>query len=317
MLHRNFKFIEEDTFEVGYNPQKEWAWLITIAFFLGEVGGGLFLVSLFLPGKLQFMSALLGWLIVTVGKNTFHFIYLGKPWRFWRMMFRPQTSWISRGFFATGALMAFGFLHLVSLHLNNYMINSPLSMAIMWLAGFSAFVVMIYDGIVMTYSPSLPLWNNSLLPVLRVSYALMGGVTLSLLVAMADPSLEDILKGAGMLSVLETLERGLIIANMLMIVVYVMTMTYSVATAKESAYLMIKEKYPVVFWFGVVFIGLIVIFALPVIATTPSLQLLVAVAICELIGDFCILFLLIRLGVYSPLMPHPNIDPTLFAQTSA
>jgi formate-dependent nitrite reductase membrane component NrfD len=80
---------------------------------------------------------------------------------------------------------------------------------------------------------------------------------------------------------------------------------------------MIKEKYPVVFWFGVVFIGLIVIFALPVIATTPSLELLVAVAICELIGDFCILFLLIRLGVYSPLMPHPNIDPSLFAQTRA
>lgn len=312
MLHRNFKFIEEDTFEVGYNPQKEWAWLITTAFFLGEVGAGMFLVSLFLPGKLQFLCALLGWLVVTVGKNTFHFIYLGKPWRFWRMIFRPQTSWISRGFFATGALMAFGFLHLVCLHFG---INTPLSMAIMWLAGFSAFVVMIYDGIVMTYSPSLPLWNNSLLPVLRVSYALMGGVTLALLVSFF-PAAAGILT-AEQLHILESLERGLIIANLLMIVVYVMTMTYSVATAKESAYLMIKEKYPMVFWFGVVFVGLVVIFALPVIATTPSLELLLAVAICELIGDYCILFLLIRLGVYSPLMPHPNIDPTLFAQTRA
>lgn len=312
MLHRNFKFIEEDTFEVGYNAQKEWAWLITTAFFLGEVGAGFFLVSLFLPGKLAFLSALLGWLIVTVGKNTFHFIYLGKPWRFWRMIFRPQTSWISRGFFATGALMAFGFLHLVCLHFG---IINPWSMAIMWLAGFSAFVVMIYDGIVMTYSPSLPLWNNSLLPVLRVSYALMGGVTLSLLVSFL-PAAANILS-AEQLHILESLERALIIANLMMIVVYIMTMTYSVATAKESAYLMIKEKYPTVFWFGVVFVGLIVIFALPVIATTPSLELLLAVAVCELIGDYCILFLLIRLGVYSPLMPHPNIDPTLFAQTRA
>jgi len=87
MLHRNFRYIEDQdslfakgaSWEVGYNPQTEWAWLITTAFFLGEVGAGLFLVSLFLPGKIGLVSAIAGWLIVTVGKNTFHFIYLGKP----------------------------------------------------------------------------------------------------------------------------------------------------------------------------------------------------------------------------------------------
>ena len=72
-----------------------------------------------------------------------------------------------------------------------------------------------------------------------------------------------------------------------------------------------------VFWFGVVLVGLVVIFLLPVVVTTHSLALLVFVAICELIGDFCILFLLIRAGVYSPLMPHPNIDPTLFSRMRA
>jgi len=309
MLHRDFKFIEDDTFEVGYNPQKEWAWLITTAFFLGEVGAGLFLVSLFLPGKIGFMSALVGWLIVTVGKNTFHFIYLGKPWRFWRMIFRPQTSWISRGFMATGAMMAFGFIHIV---FHYYGVNTPLSLAVTWIAGFSAFVVMIYDGIVMTYSPSLPLWNSSLLPVLRVSYALMGGVTLTLLITAA-PDLTGILT-AGQLHILENLERWLIIANLVMIVIYITTLTYSVATAKESAYLIVREKYPAVFWLGVVFIGLVVIFLVPVIATTHSLSLLLFVAACELIGDYCILFLLLRSGVYSPLMPHPNIDVTLFSK---
>ncbi len=181
MLHRNFKFLEEDTFEVGYNPQKEWAWLITTAFFLGEVGAGLFLVSLFLPGKVALWSAIVGWLIVTAGKNTAHFIYLGKPWRFWRMVFRPQTSWISRGFYATGSLMAFGFLHIVaSMAGKHHHIKHAHHVA----CGISAHsVVMIYDGIVMTYSPSLPLWNNSLLPILRLSYAVMGGVTLALLIA--------------------------------------------------------------------------------------------------------------------------------------
>ena len=317
MLHRNFKFIEEDTFEVGYNPQKEWAWLITSAFFFGEVGAGLFLVSLFLPGKIGLWSAILGWLIVAVGKNFTHFIYLGKPWRFWRMVFRPQTSWISRGFFATVALCGLGLVYIILKWLQIFAGASPtiFSNLIMYVSGFCAFVVMIYDGIVMTYSPSLPLWNSSLLPILRLSYATMGGVTLSLLIA-AIPSIAPTLSEVQR-EVLENLERWLIIANLIMIIVYLLTLTYSVATAKESAYLIVKEKYPVVFWFGVVLVGLVVIFFLPVIVTTHSLSLLLFVAICELIGDFCILFLLIRAGVYSPLMPHPNIDPTLFSRMRA
>jgi formate-dependent nitrite reductase membrane component NrfD len=317
MLHRNFKFLEEDTFEVGYNPQKEWAWLITAAFFLGEVGAGLFLVSLFLPGKVSLWSAILGWLIVAVGKNFTHFIYLGKPWRFWRMVFRPQTSWISRGFYATVSLCGLGLIYIILKWLQIYAGASPtiFSNLIMYVSGFCAFVVMIYDGIVMTYSPSLPLWNSSLLPILRLSYATMGGVTLSLLIA-AIPSIAPTLSEVQR-EMLANLERWLIIANLIMIIVYILTLTYSVATAKESAYLIVKEKYPVVFWFGVVLVGLVVIFFLPVIVTTHSLSLLIFVAICELIGDFCILFLLIRAGVYSPLMPHPNIDPTLFSRMRA
>ena len=317
MLHRNFKFLEEDTFEVGYNPQKEWAWLITAAFFLGEVGAGLFLVSLFLPGKVSLWSAILGWLIVAVGKNFTHFIYLGKPWRFWRMVFRPQTSWISRGFYATVALCGLGLVYIILKWLQIFAGASPtiFSNLIMYVSGFCAFVVMIYDGIVMTYSPSLPLWNSSLLPILRLSYATMGGVTLSLLIAAIPgiaPTLSEVQR-----EMLANLERWLIITNLIMIIVYILTLTYSVATAKESAYLIVKEKYPVVFWFGVVLVGLVVIFFLPVIVTTHSLSLLIFVAICELIGDFCILFLLIRAGVYSPLMPHPNIDPALFSRMRA
>ena len=79
----------------------------------------------------------------------------------------------------------------------------------------------------------------------------------------------------------------------------------------------VKEKYPAIFWFGVVLVGLVVIFLLPAIVTTHNLSLLLSVAICELIGDFCILFLPMRSGVYSPLMPHPNIGPTLFARMKA
>jgi formate-dependent nitrite reductase membrane component NrfD len=169
---------------------------------------------------------------------------------------------------------------------------------------------MIYDGIVMTYSPSIPLWNNSLIPVLRTSYALMGGVTLTLFVSMFPGLTEQF--SAETLHLWSNIERALVVANMLMIVIYVMTLTYQVTAAKESASLIIRDKYPTVFWVGVVGIGLIAIFLLPILMHTESLELLLAVAVFELIGDFCILFLLLRAGVFSPLMPRPDIDVSLF-----
>ncbi len=37
--------IGPNQFLIGYQPQREWAWLIATAFFLGKVGAGLFLIS--------------------------------------------------------------------------------------------------------------------------------------------------------------------------------------------------------------------------------------------------------------------------------
>jgi formate-dependent nitrite reductase membrane component NrfD len=317
MLHKDVKYLEDPTFEVGYNPQTEWKWLITLAFFCGELGAGVFLVSLFIPAvsaKLAFFVALLGWAIVAGPKNLFHFIYLGKPWRFWRGLSRPGSSWITRGFYATFALCGFGFLHLVMFY--NVAFNgatpTPMGQFIMILAGISAFVVMIYDGIVMTFSPSIPLWNNSLIPVMRTSYATMGGVTMTLVLSMlpflAGQFTEEQLK------LWSQVERGLVVANMLMIVVYILTLTYQVTAAKESAFLMIRDKYPMVFWVGVVAIGLVAMFLLPILVQTESLGLLLTVACFELIGDFSILFLLLRAGVFSPLRSQPSIDVTLFSK---
>ena len=324
MLHKNVRYIEDATFEVSYNPQTEWKWLITIAFFCGELGAGLFLVSLFVtalsggsdPGvmaKLAFWAGLLGWLIVAGPKNLAHLVYLGQPWRFWRGLSRPGRSWITRGFYATFSLCGFGMIYLWLYYDVAFggASLSPIGQFIMVIAGFAAFVVMIYDGIVLTYSPSIPLWNNSLIPVMRTSYAIMGGVTLTLLVSMI-PGL-GVGFADGDLHLWEMIERAFVIANMLMIAVYVMTLTYQVSAAKESAFLMIRDKYPAIFWGGVVGIGLVAMGLIPILLGA-SLELLLAVAIFELIGDFCILFLLLRVGVFSPLMPRPNIDVSLFSK---
>ena len=92
-------------FLIGYQPQREWAWLIATAFFLGKVGAGLFLISYFSDFRL---GAVVGLLIVGVGKTTAHLLYLGRPLRFLRAVVGWHTSWISRGIIAMGVFLACG-----------------------------------------------------------------------------------------------------------------------------------------------------------------------------------------------------------------
>src|SRR3990172_5141343 len=110
MQRRSPYGLSHDLFVVDFREQTEWKWLIATAFFLGELGAGVFLVSMlvgYAPGML------LGLLLVLVGKNSAHLLYLGRPERFWRAVSHPATSWISRGFVAMIVLAVSGALVLL------------------------------------------------------------------------------------------------------------------------------------------------------------------------------------------------------------
>ncbi len=162
----------------GYYRQAWWNWLIGSAFFLGEIGAGLFLISL-LTGSWTGMA--LGYVIVMVGKNTAHLLYLGRPGRFWRAAMRPDRSWIARGVWATGVFAASGFLLLFPHYFGSlWPFQIEGSTLLSFLAGASALFLMFYDGFVMRASPSIPFWHTVLLPLLCLTYAALGGTTLSL-----------------------------------------------------------------------------------------------------------------------------------------
>src|SRR5215471_14463678 len=103
--------IAQHRFGFGYYRQVYWNWLIGTAFFCGGIGASLFILSLltaYRPGLL------LGYLIVVVGKNTAHLLFLGRPGRFWRAAMRPDRSWIARGIWATGFFALSGLVILAS-----------------------------------------------------------------------------------------------------------------------------------------------------------------------------------------------------------
>ena len=72
---------------------------------------------------------------------------------------------------------------------------------IFFLAMAGCFIVMIYLGYVLSHSPALTLWNTGLMPIISLTYGLMGGVTMTILMGYngflaESPETLKFLKGA-------------------------------------------------------------------------------------------------------------------------
>lgn len=277
-------------FAVGYHRQTFWNWLIGTAFFLGGVGGGLFLVSL-LTGHVAGMIA--GFLIVVVGKNTAHLLFLGRPERFLAAARRPDRSWIARGIWAMGVFMLTGsvsilleaqapFLHLSALATN----------AIFAVAAAAALFIACYDGFLMRSSAGVAFWRTLLLPLLLFMYASLGGITLSLTIR----ELRGEIPPAG----LESLEHGLLVANFLLLAIYFYRMSQSLPAARATLGEWLRGTYARAFFGLVLVVGLVATLLLSLLHSTMHTSvLIVLIAGCELIGDFSMMMLMLKAGLFS------------------
>lgn len=278
-------------FAFGYHRQTWWNWLIGTAFFSGEIGAGLLLVSLLTRNEL---GVLVGYLIVMVGKNTAHLLYLGRPARFWRAAMRPDRSWIARGTWSTGVLAVTGFLALFPGVLEPYwQLGAQSKVIIDTLAALSALFMMFYDGFVMKASPSIPFWSTALLPVLCLTYAALGGTTLSL--ALGE------LRGEAVPVLLMNAEYLFLVINLLLLGGYLYLMTRRAPAARESVRLLLRGAYAFVFIGVVLLVGLAGTLLFSFVHTwTHWTWMIVLVAACELTGDFALLMVLLKSGVFSP-----------------
>lgn len=277
-------------FVSGFRLQTEWATLIAAAFFFGKIGSGLFLMSVFLTNS--WIGALVGLLIVLVGKGGAHLLYLGRPERFWRGLMKPGTSWVARGFWAMMIMMVSGTLFLIS------PAGSAASSVFALIAGLSAFVVAIYDGFLMNSSPSIPLWNTAMMPVLCLFYSLLGGTTLTLFLiefGFAEVAIATVF--------LSNMEIVLLITNLIVIGLYLLSMTNATAAAKESLRLLVSGTYAIPFYvlalgFGLVFTLLMSYF----VGTAGGAGVVGLITAADLVGHYFLFYLLLRVGVYKPVL---------------
>ncbi len=289
-----------DEFFIGVKPQREWGWLVITYLFLGGAGAGLFLVSLYLhhgwAGALGIALLLSGAALLLAD--------LGRPERFWRAFFHPRTSWISRGCFFITAVVVFGGLQtaLRILGLEGALGTTAgnLGMLLDAIAGAAAVLVMIYTGFVLAPSPAIPFWNSAFFPIVFFVYSLLAAIDILIL---SSP----ILPGAPLdLAWLERSQSYLAVACLVLLLSHLSIMSGSAVAARESIRLLTRGKWAPFFLGGVMGAGLIVPIVFVAFAGGSDLKAVFAItavlALLRLFGDYLFRFLVIRAGMYDPLL---------------
>jgi formate-dependent nitrite reductase membrane component NrfD len=296
-------------FKSGPRAQLEWGFggrrrlrdgALLIALFVGGIGAGQFIISTSVIESTT--SALIGLLVVGVGKTVAHLVYLGRPERFYRMFLRPQSSWISRGliFMIFFVMFAAGYLGPeLGFDWLPWTTDSTFGQ-LLWMGALAAGVlVMVYDGFAMASCKSIASWHTALLPVLFFVYSLAGGIALTVLTTFAagDGALDD--------ETMLTLDAFLLISMLALVVIYMMNLKGSTKTAKESLRLLTRSS------LAFFFIGLAILAGLGVPLTLAYLQhvgdyesiasgLLAASAVFELTGDISVRHSILRTGLHAP-----------------
>ncbi len=293
MFSNGYEVVGDD-FRLGYRHQDEWGFKIAFAFFFGEVGAGLFFVSAFYN---YLVGMIIGWVMVTVCKPTALFMHLGQPLRAWRAIMHLDRSWISRGLFFSILYTGFGGGHI--LNLKYHIVGGGLATFIYVIGMLACLGVMIYLGFVLSYSAAIPLWDTALMPIISLTYGLMGGVTLMLLFA------QNFLNANAphAVEMLEMAELGLVLFCGVLLWSFLHGAAYGPSAARKSVTLLLKEKFAKYFIPLVCIVGIVIVALLSAFGPTNTAVLLI-IAVCELIGDIGLKLLLFKAGTYEPTLSH-------------
>ena len=276
-------------FMVKYTPQRDWieghGILIAFALFFGGISGGLYLASLYFDSMLGMFVA---WILAMVTGMT-DMAHLSKPMRFWRMLLKPRTSWISRGFIFIWLFLGCA---AVQLALSYWLPGTAAETAFKVLAGIMAFGVAIYSGFVVGFVGAIKLWNSAIVPILFVVAGLTGGLAILVLSMLGDSAL---------VGDVAAIMRIVVIGYAIAVVIYFLVATYESTAAKDSVIRIIQGSIAPVFWIGVVLLCIVI--PLILLFTTSAAAALAVAAVFAIVGGVALRYVILKAGVYSPLLP--------------
>jgi len=279
-----------------YRPERVWAEgraiALVLAHFLSGAGAGAWLLGLVLDLRL---ALVLGLVAVVLG-GMVHLGFLGHPERAWKMMMRPQSSWISRGLWSMILFVPTAALYLAGAY-GAWSTSSAFSIAMLVMSLLGMAGIFLYKGFVYAVSRAVPLWNSPLLPVTYIAVGLRGGGALALVgLAFVSPDSE-----------IHSAQTWWLAATVVTIFLFLLelVMGRSDSTISRSLAVLTRGSIAWVFFVGVVLLGIVAPAAL-VIANYPvsigAAGLLVA-GITSLRGDLAYKYCMNTAGTYVPLVP--------------
>ncbi len=311
MQHTRRQWMVQHEWMVKPMKQTEWIQGEGVLVWLSEVfsslGTGLYLVSIFLN---NWWGALIGYFIVVGIKLPLHFVYLGRPFRFWRAL-PPftgawRTSWIARGFFFTTLYAGFGLIQLITSYLILYptgldssVVNTifVVDITAKILAGITVVLTAIYCGFMMSFCKSVPFWNTGMLPIVIMNAGIADGLALMIGVGLYFGGVDVMM--------LEAVTRILLLVNILLIATYLLNATYGTDTAKLSAKELISGKNALPFWVGVAIAGIAIPLAVslaPYFMGEVSHSVQIFAIVCHTAGAFALKYCILNVGYYKPLL---------------
>ena len=158
-----------------------------------------------------------------------------------------------------------------------------------------------YTGFVLKKIKTISFWDSPLLPVLFVMCGLLGGFGLIVLIALFGNNIN--------IAIAESGSRWLLIINALLIIAYLWTAVNRDATGKQSVVEQMRGKVALIFWIGIVALGIVIPLAVAAIsyfAGHASAGILVAGVACEIIGGVTLRYCILKVGIYKPLFSAPS-----------
>ncbi len=287
-----------DDLRAEFRPQRSWGagrgvFMVVGHFVVGVAAGG-WLFGLLYGSRaalaLAFVLACLGGIA--------HLINLGRPERAWRMMSKPGTSWVARGFWGLSLFLIGAFVYLVPLFVSGtWSSDSFVGQIGYGIAVIGMLMLMGYMGFVYATSKAIPFWNSPLHPALYVAYALRGGVAGLLLVQAF---------GAASLASFHELLFWWIGLTAIVALFFTLELhgawTGGNPAAKRSVQEIFAGRMALAFYGGTLALGLIVPAALVWwgLYGDATLVAMALLALASALGDFFIKYATIRAGVHLP-----------------
>jgi DMSO reductase anchor subunit len=292
------KQLMEYDWMVEYTPQKEWiegqGVFLWLAFFFSELGAGIYLVSIMVDFR---MGWLVGWLVSIVLGGLIHLGFLGHPMRSWRILRKPLTSELSRGFWILSLFVIIGLFQVAP----TVFYGLPWAgdgIIIKTIMGTLCVLIIIHGFMTMNVVRALPLWNSSLI----IPLSLASGIWIG------SQATELMLHATGHnIYIIEIWSRWSLLSYMALVLLYLWGTYHSSDNARESIKKMLAGDSAVQFYVWVLTVGLILPLAITVYIWLSDVRdvsgiLLIGRFVFVLIGDLMMRRIIMEEAIYNPIL---------------